>query len=123
MIIFDAHLDLAWNAFDWNRDLRLTRDQIRHVETDAGMTDKGRWFESSTAPARHGSGSRAAPIRSGCGAGPFAAINTYPISLPGSSGAGPATRSSGPTGPGPFPDRPGRGLRMGTCDPALKNSR
>ena len=23
MIIFDAHLDLAWNAIDWNRDLRL----------------------------------------------------------------------------------------------------
>ncbi len=24
MIIFDAHLDLAWNAIDWNRDLRLS---------------------------------------------------------------------------------------------------
>jgi membrane dipeptidase len=42
MIIFDAHLDLAWNAIDWNRDLRLTCEQIRQAEKDAGMTDKGR---------------------------------------------------------------------------------
>jgi membrane dipeptidase len=42
MIIFDAHLDLAWNAIDWNRDLRMTCEQIRKVESDAGMTDKGR---------------------------------------------------------------------------------
>ena len=36
----DAHLDLAWNAIDWNRDLRLSCEQIRQIETDAGMTDK-----------------------------------------------------------------------------------
>src|SRR5690349_2459562 len=40
MIIFDAHLDLAWNAIDWNRDLRLPVAEIRRREE--GMTDKGR---------------------------------------------------------------------------------
>ena len=42
VIIFDAHLDLAWNAIDWNRDLRLPVERIRQVEKEAGMTDKGR---------------------------------------------------------------------------------
>ncbi len=42
MLAFDAHLDLAWNALDWNRDLRLSCAEIRQRETDAGMTDKGR---------------------------------------------------------------------------------
>jgi membrane dipeptidase len=42
MIIFDAHLDLAWNAIDWNRDLRLPCEKIRQIEKDAGYTDKGR---------------------------------------------------------------------------------
>lgn len=42
MIIFDAHLDLAWNALDWNRDLRTPCEKIRQTERDAGMTDKGR---------------------------------------------------------------------------------
>lgn len=42
MLIFDAHLDLAWNAIDWNRDLRLPVADIRKREKDAGMTDKGR---------------------------------------------------------------------------------
>ena len=28
-LIFDAHLDLAWNALDWNRDLRLPVAEIR----------------------------------------------------------------------------------------------
>src|SRR5712691_9773876 len=41
-LIFDAHLDLAWNALDWNRDLRLPVAGIRRRERDAGMTDKGR---------------------------------------------------------------------------------
>jgi membrane dipeptidase len=40
MIIFDAHLDLAWNAIDWNRDLLLAVAEIRRREE--GMTDKGR---------------------------------------------------------------------------------
>jgi membrane dipeptidase len=42
MIIFDAHLDLAWNAIDWNRDLRLPVAKIRQMEIDAGLKDKGR---------------------------------------------------------------------------------
>ena len=39
MLIFDAHLDLAWNALDWNRDLRLPVPEIRARE--AGMVGKG----------------------------------------------------------------------------------
>jgi membrane dipeptidase len=37
-LIFDAHLDLAMNALEWNRDLRWSVDQIRMSEK--GMTDK-----------------------------------------------------------------------------------
>jgi len=40
MLIFDAHLDLAWNALDWNRDLRLPVAEIRRLEQ--GMEGKGR---------------------------------------------------------------------------------
>src|SRR5208337_1262312 len=40
MIIFDAHLDLAWNALDWNRDLRLPVAEIRRREQ--GQSEKGR---------------------------------------------------------------------------------
>ncbi|PQO43210.1 dipeptidase [Blastopirellula marina] len=35
--IFDAHLDLAWNALHWNRDLTQTLDEMRRHETH--MTD------------------------------------------------------------------------------------
>jgi membrane dipeptidase len=42
MLIFDAHLDLAWNALDWNRDLLLPVAEIRKHERQQGMTDKGR---------------------------------------------------------------------------------
>ena len=42
MLIFDAHLDLAWNALDWNRDLRLPVADIRRRERDLGMAGKGR---------------------------------------------------------------------------------
>jgi len=42
MIAIDAHLDLAWNAIDWNRDLLLPVADIRQREKEAGMTDKGR---------------------------------------------------------------------------------
>ena len=38
MFIIDAHLDLAMNAMEWNRDLRKTVEQIRHSEI--GMLDK-----------------------------------------------------------------------------------
>src|SRR5438874_3670752 len=39
MIIFDAHLDLAWNAIDWNRDLKLPVAEIRRAEE--GKSGKG----------------------------------------------------------------------------------
>lgn len=42
MLIFDAHLDLAWNAIDWNRDLELPVAAIRQREQEQGMTGKGR---------------------------------------------------------------------------------
>ena len=38
MLIFDSHLDLAWNAIEWNRDLRLPCDVIRQMERDAGLS-------------------------------------------------------------------------------------
>ncbi len=37
MLVFDAHLDLALNALEYNRDLRRTANQIRQDE--AGMND------------------------------------------------------------------------------------
>jgi membrane dipeptidase len=40
MLIFDAHLDLAWNAIDWNRDLLQPVADIRRQE--AGLADKAR---------------------------------------------------------------------------------
>ncbi|MDX1769099.1 MAG: membrane dipeptidase, partial [Arenibacter troitsensis] len=38
MFVFDAHLDLAMNAIEWNRDLTRTVANIR--ESEKGMTDK-----------------------------------------------------------------------------------
>jgi membrane dipeptidase len=38
MLIFDAHLDLAMNALEWNRDLSCSLHEIRMREK--GMTDK-----------------------------------------------------------------------------------
>ena len=38
MFIIDAHLDLAMNAMEWNRDLQQSIQQIR--EREKGMTDK-----------------------------------------------------------------------------------
>src|SRR5262245_3186054 len=38
MFIIDAHLDLAMNAMEWNRDLRRTVGDIR--EREKGLTDK-----------------------------------------------------------------------------------
>ena len=42
MLIFDAHLDLALNGVDWNRDLRNALDDIRAQEVSLGMTGPGR---------------------------------------------------------------------------------
>ncbi len=41
-LLFDAHLDLAWNALDWNRDLRLPVAEIRRRERERGLGEKGR---------------------------------------------------------------------------------
>src|SRR6266571_2321961 len=38
MLIFDAHLDLAMNALEWNRDLTRPIDEIRQSEN--GLIDK-----------------------------------------------------------------------------------
>ena len=38
MFIIDAHLDLAMNAMEWNRDLRLPLEEIRRREI--GLKDK-----------------------------------------------------------------------------------
>jgi membrane dipeptidase len=38
MLLFDAHLDLAMNALEWNRDLRSPLDQLR--ERDRHYNDK-----------------------------------------------------------------------------------
>lgn len=32
MIIFDAHLDMAWNALEWNRNIEAPVDKIREFE-------------------------------------------------------------------------------------------
>ncbi len=40
MLIVDSHLDIAFNALDWNRDLTQSITSIR--ESEAGMARKGR---------------------------------------------------------------------------------
>jgi membrane dipeptidase len=37
MLLFDAHLDLAWNALSWNRDLTRPLSESREIERE--MTD------------------------------------------------------------------------------------
>ena len=37
-LIIDAHLDLSMNAMEWNRDLRLSTEEIRDLEKD--LSDK-----------------------------------------------------------------------------------
>jgi membrane dipeptidase len=51
MIIFDAHLDLAWNALDWNRDLTIEVSQIRNAEQAKGLSGKGRGCNTVSFPA------------------------------------------------------------------------
>ena len=36
MLIFDAHLDMAWNALEWNRDLMKPVAEIRQFEKHFG---------------------------------------------------------------------------------------
>jgi membrane dipeptidase len=42
VLIFDAHLDIAFNAVDWNRDLRMDIAEIRGLESNLKMSDPGR---------------------------------------------------------------------------------
>ena len=42
MFVFDAHLDLALNAVDWNRDLRQSVDDLRSQEISLRMESPGR---------------------------------------------------------------------------------
>jgi membrane dipeptidase len=41
MIVIDAHLDLAWNALNWNRDLRLPVAEIRRAEASLREDHRG----------------------------------------------------------------------------------
>src|SRR5574343_330349 len=40
MFIIDAHLDLAMNALEWDRDLRKPVSELRALERAKGWTDK-----------------------------------------------------------------------------------
>jgi membrane dipeptidase len=48
MLLIDAHLDLAWNALGWNRDLCHEVSAIRDAESD--MTGKGRGCNTVSLP-------------------------------------------------------------------------
>src|SRR3954449_8731423 len=50
MLLFDAHLDLALNAVDWNRDLRVDLHDIRVQEAVFNMTDLGRQTATVSLP-------------------------------------------------------------------------
>jgi membrane dipeptidase len=49
-LIFDAHLDLAFNAVDWNRDLRMSVTEMRTHEIALGMKDAGRQTNTVSFP-------------------------------------------------------------------------
>ncbi|MCL5006268.1 MAG: dipeptidase [Acidobacteria bacterium] len=48
MIVVDSHLDLAWNALNWNRDLTLPVEAIRRAE--AGMREYHRGANTVSFP-------------------------------------------------------------------------
>jgi membrane dipeptidase len=50
VLVFDSHLDLALNAVDWNRDIRMAIAEIRAQEITLGMTDKGRQTNTVSFP-------------------------------------------------------------------------
>jgi len=41
MLIFDAHLDMAWNALEWNRDLMLPVSKLRGFESQFSDINPG----------------------------------------------------------------------------------
>jgi membrane dipeptidase len=51
MLIFDWHLDLSWNALEWNRDLTLPVAEIRQRESAAGDQGPGRGTNTVSLPA------------------------------------------------------------------------
>ena len=46
MLLFDAHLDLAMNALEWDRNLELEVAELRAMEV--GMPDPGRGRSTTT---------------------------------------------------------------------------
>jgi membrane dipeptidase len=54
--IIDMHLDLAWNAVQWDRDLTLPVAEIRRRETEAGLTGRGRKTNTVSFPAMREAG-------------------------------------------------------------------
>lgn len=50
MLLFDAHLDIALNAVDWNRDMRQEVDDLRAQERALNMTDPGRCGSTLSLP-------------------------------------------------------------------------
>lgn len=50
VLVFDAHLDLAFNGVDWNRDLRMAVAEIRAQERSLGMTAPGRGTNTVSFP-------------------------------------------------------------------------
>src|SRR5947209_12720334 len=51
MLVFDWHLDLAWNGLEWNRDLTLPVAEIRRREVDRGYSGPGRGTNTVSLPA------------------------------------------------------------------------
>ena len=53
MLLADSHLDLAWSALNWNRDLKLPLAEIRRIEVESGSTQKGAGNGTVCLPAMH----------------------------------------------------------------------
>src|SRR5437764_4475499 len=51
MLTLDWHLDLAWNAREWNRDLTLPVADVRRREVAAGYQGPGRGTNTVSLPA------------------------------------------------------------------------
>jgi membrane dipeptidase len=51
MLTFDWHLDLAWNALEWNRDITKSVADVRRREIEAGYKGPGRGVNTVTLPA------------------------------------------------------------------------
>lgn len=51
MLTFDWHLDLAWNALEWNRDITRSVADLRRREIEAGYKGPGRGVSTVTLPA------------------------------------------------------------------------